>query len=185
MFVKVTEYAHHLVRDRVQPGDTVIDATAGNGHDTMFLAKLVGEQGNVYGFDIQRDAIERTAQLLKEHHQDKQVQLIQAGHQEMHRYVTQPASAVMFNLGYLPKGDKTITTVGETTIQAIQSSLDILRPGGIITVAVYWGHEQGKEEKRQVEQFLQQLKQNRFLVLKYEYINQKNFAPFLFAIEKK
>ncbi|GAB7388337.1 class I SAM-dependent methyltransferase [Bacillaceae bacterium] len=185
MFANVLEVARELVRQRVSAGESVVDATAGNGKDTLFLARLVGERGNVFSFDIQEAALAKTRQLLRAHALEDRVTLIRAGHETLARWVSPPVAAVMFNLGYLPGGDKSITTTASTTIAALEQAFSLLKVGGIITVVVYWGHDTGKEEKAQLEAYLQRFDQREALVLRYEYVNQKNCPPFLFAVEKR
>ncbi|GEB30856.1 MULTISPECIES: tRNA (mnm(5)s(2)U34)-methyltransferase [Brevibacillus] len=184
MFPNVLEVARKLIRERVQPGETVIDATMGNGNDTMFLAQLVQETGKVIAFDIQPQAIAKTKERLEREGLAERVELKLASHEEIDRLDGQ-AGAIMFNLGYLPGGDKEITTQATSTIRAIQSGLQVLRPGGVMTVMIYWGHTAGEVEKEAVESFCQELSQLEFLVLKYQYVNQQNQAPFLLAIERR
>ncbi|WP_341868483.1 tRNA (mnm(5)s(2)U34)-methyltransferase [Marinilactibacillus kalidii] len=167
-------------------GDKVIDATVGNGHDTIKLAQLVGPTGHVYGFDIQQSAIEETQQKLLLTGLTEQVTLFQQGHETIHTSVDEKSiQAVIFNLGYLPKSDKSIITLPETTLAAIEQSLNILTPGGIITIMVYYGHAGGEDEKNAVEHYLETLSQDSYAILKYGFINQVNTPPFLIAIEKK
>jgi predicted methyltransferase len=152
--IPLTDVAQQLVRRTLQPGDIAIDATAGNGHDTRFLASVVGATGMVYGFDIQPQALERTAQALRDA-DFSGVQLVLRDHAEMLRAIPGDLhgriSAVMFNLGYLPGGNKALTTRVESTVTAIRSSLTLLRPGGIITIIAYPGHPGGDDETAAVE----------------------------------
>ncbi|MFP3391156.1 class I SAM-dependent methyltransferase [Brevibacillus sp. SIMBA_040] len=184
MFPNVLEVARKLIRERVREGETVIDATMGNGNDTLFLAQLVKEEGKVIAFDIQPLAIEKTKERLEREGVADWVEMKLASHEEIEK-LEGSAGAIMFNLGYLPGGDKEITTQAESTIHAIQSGLNVLRPGGIMTVMIYWGHTAGEVEKDAVESFCHELSQLEFLVLKYQYINQQNQAPFLLAIERR
>lgn len=184
MFANVLEVARQLIRQRVQGHETVIDATMGNGNDTLFLAQLVKDQGKVIAYDIQEQAIAKTRERLQREGLADRVELLLASHEEMASLTVQ-AAAIMFNLGYLPGGDKQITTLPESTIRAIQSGLHVLRPGGIMTIMVYWGHPAGVLEKEAVEEFCQGLDQVSYLVLKYQYVNQRNHAPFLLAIERR
>ncbi|MBO8170927.1 MAG: methyltransferase domain-containing protein [Bacillaceae bacterium] len=186
MFKRITEMAHDLVRERVSEGDSVVDATVGNGHDTLFLAQLVGKTGKVYGFDIQPRALENTKRRLSEQGCSEQVTLILDGHEHLDRYLveTTPVRAVMFNLGYLPGSDKKVTTHGETTYLAVQKALPLLESGGILTLVVYWGHETGKLEKEYLESKLSCLDSGQFLVTRYEYLNKEHYPPFLITVEK-
>lgn len=187
MLKQPVSYAHELLKDYIVKGDHVIDATVGNGNDTLLLAQLVGSSGKVYGFDIQEMAIQNTKEKLLLTGQLPHVKLIQDGHENLDKYLEKDAkvSAVSFNLGYLPKGDKSIITQPDTTLEAISHSLNYLRRGGIITIVVYSGHEGGQEEKSAVDKFVAQLKQDQYNVLLYKYVNQRNNPPFLYVIEKK
>ncbi|RKD24304.1 16S rRNA (cytosine(1402)-N(4))-methyltransferase [Ammoniphilus oxalaticus] len=184
MFPRITDYAHQLLEQRIQPGAHVIDATMGNGHDTVFLAQQVGETGKVYSFDIQQQALDSTRQLLVKRHLEQRARLFLQSHAMMD-FPAESIDAVVFNLGYLPRSDKTITTQAETTIESIKRALRFLKVGGLIVVVVYWGHEQGKIEKQAVEQFVEGLPFPEFMVLRYQYMNPLNQPPFVLAIERR
>lgn len=184
MFPNVLEVARQLIRERVEEGETVIDATMGNGNDTYFLAQMVKEKGKVIAFDVQRQALEKTKERLEKEDAARQVELRLVSHEQIAE-LNDPVGAIMFNLGYLPGGDKGITTQADSTIRAIQAGLSLLRKGGIMTIMVYWGHAAGEIEKHEVESFCQNLDQRAYLVLKYQYVNQQNHAPFLIAIERR
>ncbi|WP_146551016.1 class I SAM-dependent methyltransferase [Rummeliibacillus sp. SL167] len=180
----VLQYAHLLLQDTIEAGDVVVDATAGNGYDTTFLAQLVGEDGHVYAFDIQQQAIDATSKRLMEAGVSKQVSLILDGHENIDQYVKEPVSAAIFNLGYLPGGEHTIITKPNTTLQAIDRLLSLLKIGGIIILVIYYGHEGGKEERDRIIDYVSSLPQKKVRVLRYEFINQKNDPPFVIALEK-
>jgi predicted methyltransferase len=184
LFPNVLEVARRLIRERVTPGETVIDATMGNGNDTLFLAQLVGEEGTVIAYDIQPQAIEKTRDRLEREGVLQRVKLTLASHEEMSQ-LSLKVGAIMFNLGYLPGGNKDITTQAESTVRAIEAGLRLLRPGGIMTVMIYWGHPAGQVEKEAVEAYCRQLNQLEYLALQYQYVNQQNQAPFLLAIERR
>lgn len=180
-------FCHTLLSLNVQSGDIVVDATVGNGYDTVKLAQLVGETGKVYGFDIQEEALQETKKKLTLTGMIDQVDLYQIGHEKMEAVLPQEInlSTVVFNLGYLPKGDRSIITKAETTLEAIKQSLKLLRKGGLLFLMIYYGHDGGKNEKDAVISFLEKLAQNEFDVLQYGFINQKNSPPFLIVVEKK
>ncbi|SHH50170.1 class I SAM-dependent methyltransferase [Tepidibacter thalassicus] len=182
---KVTDLTKIILENAIKEGDIVVDATVGNGHDTEYLARKVGEKGKVYGFDIQQIAIDKTKERLQKNGLIKRVSLILDGHENMDKYIREKVSCIFFNLGYLPRGDHKLITKPKTTILAIEKSLKILKPYGIISIALYTGHEGGMEEKNAVEEFLSNLDQNYFNVLKCNFINQKNNPPQLILIEKK
>ena len=131
---RVLPYVKTLLKSTVTPGDHVIDATAGNGHDSLFLAQLVGMSGHVYSFDVQESAIESTLLRLADWRDNTTV--IHAGHETIKNYVHAEISAAVFNLGYLPGADHSIITRPETTIKAIESCLKLLKVGGLIVLVV-------------------------------------------------
>ncbi len=180
---RILPYSKFLLEQVIQADDHVVDATAGNGHDTIYLANLVGEKGHVYSFDVQEEAIVSTQAKLDEKNISN-VTLVHDGHQNVKNYVTRPISAAIFNLGYLPGSNHEITTQGETTLQAIHALLELLKINGIIVLVVYHGHEQGKLEKHFLMEELQKLEQKHVSVLQYRYMNQKGDAPFIIALEK-
>ena len=133
--------ARYLARDAllqaVNAGDTVVDATMGNGHDTLFLAEQVGPEGHVCAFDIQESALESTRALLEAHHAADRVTLFCQSHAELAGSVPAGIAAAVFNLGWLPGGDHTVTTRTASTRQAVLAALELLKPGGIVTICAY------------------------------------------------
>ena len=180
-------FSHEIIKEAIKPGDYAIDATLGNGHDTMFLAKLVGRDGKVFGFDIQKDAIQSTKERLADHGLTEQVKLIHDGHENMlvHLPEEQEVSAVMFNLGYLPKGDKNIVTKAETTVKAINQALSIVKSGGVVSIMVYYGHPGTNGEKEAVDELVRGIPQDDYAVLSYKFVNQINNPPYLYLIKRK
>ncbi|HHX18153.1 MAG TPA: methyltransferase domain-containing protein [Clostridium sp.] len=176
--------SHEYIKACVNEGDTTIDATCGNGNDTVFLAQLVGERGKVFAFDIQDVAIENAAKKLNDLKLSNRVSFIKDGHENMDSYVNGDIKAVMFNLGYLPGGDRSISTKADTTISAIKKSMELLVTGGIITIVIYYGKDNGLDEKEKVLSFLECIDQKKFAVMKTEFINQQNCPPILVCIEK-
>ncbi len=194
--IRATELAHILVKEVVDAGDLVVDATVGNGHDTHFLADLVGPTGRVIGFDIQEPAIESARRRLAHLHH---VVLMHTGHENMTGVVrdlledpsdksqTERSSrlaAVMFNLGYLPGGSKSVSTRPETTITALDQSLNLLRPGGLVTLVLYPGHAGGAEETSAVRAHAENLGPG-FSIAHYHRIKSRKPAPELLAIERQ
>ncbi|KAB7705847.1 methyltransferase domain-containing protein [Bacillus aerolatus] len=185
----ILPFARTLLEKVVTEGSAVVDATVGNGHDTVFLAKLVGESGHVFGFDIQEQALVNTTARLQEQGLSERVTLFAHGHEQAasslpgdwHGRLT----GAIFNLGYLPKGDKTIVTKPDTTIAAVEQILSMLTPGGIIVLVIYHGHGEGAAEKTELLSFAETLDQKKAHVLRYEFINQANNPPFIVAIEKR
>lgn len=181
------QFSHFLLSQCVNSGDIVVDATMGNGHDTLFLAHLVGKNGHVHAFDIQVLAIERTTQLLQTHQQLSQCHLHLKSHDMVHTVLndTDAISGAIFNLGYLPNSDKSIVTSKTSTLTAISTLLQHLKPNGRIVLVVYYGHTGGTDEKDAVLNYVQQLPQKDYHVLQYAFVNQKNSPPFVIAIEKR
>ncbi|MBC1476944.1 methyltransferase domain-containing protein [Listeria welshimeri] len=181
----ILPFAHDTLRKVVRPGDYVIDATCGNGHDTLLLADLVGINGHVLGFDIQQQAINATKTRLENAGFTPQVELVCASHAFIPKYATKPVRAVIFNLGYLPGGDKEITTTADSTLESLGHLMRLLEVGGVIILVIYHGHPAGKLEKDAVVTFCEAIPQQNFHVLSYNFINQKNDAPFVVVIEKR
>lgn len=176
--------SHRYISDIVKHGDIVIDATAGNGNDTVFLAELVGSDGHVYAFDIQEKALFNTRQRMEKSGFFDRVTLIHDGHQNMDKYINEPISAVMFNFGYLPGGDKSIGTKGETSIEAIQKSLRLLKPGGMCTAVLYYGGYSGFDEKNAIMDFIKTLDFKQYSVIVHDFCNRPNCPPIAVSIEK-
>ncbi|MEH6937992.1 class I SAM-dependent methyltransferase [Bacillus sp. JJ664] len=186
---RILPYARKLLQLAVKEGDIAIDATIGNGHDTAFLANLVGETGHVYGFDIQELAIQNTTERIQKYNLSNQVTLIQNSHShvqnEVPNHLHGKVKGAIFNLGYLPGSDKTIVTVPSSTISAIDQILEIMAPEGIIVVVIYHGHEGGEIEKDTLMDYVQNIPQDHAHVLTYRFLNQANNPPFIVAIEKR
>lgn len=176
--------SHELVSKVVQPGDIVVDATMGNGGDTLFLAKLVGDSGKVFAFDIQQLALDNTRKRLSDAGVLHRAELIMDGHQNIGNYVPKGIKAVMFNLGYLPKGDHSIGTRAETTIAAIEGSQELLCREGIVMIVIYYGGDSGFDEKNTVMDYLKSLDCRKYTVLVQDFVNQVNCPPIAVCIEK-
>ncbi len=177
--------SHLLVAQVLQEGDLAVDGTAGNGHDTLFLASKVGPHGKVYAFDIQEAAILKTRERLRQEGLEDRVVLLQKGHERLREYVSEKIKVAMFNLGYLPGGDHKITTKPSTTLAALKQVLEILEEGGLVSVVVYRGHEGGTEEGKELCSFVETLDPKKWDVVKIEYPNRSAKSPFLIGIQKK
>ena len=173
------QMAHAFLAEVVTKEDVVVDATMGNGHDTLFLAQLAKQ---VYAFDIQEQAVEKTRQRLAEAGLNN-VQLILAGHETLDQY-TDHFKAAICNLSYLPSADKSVITRPDTTLEALEKVCRGLEKGGRAAIMIYYGHEGGEFEKDAVLDFVSQLSQQDFTVALYKTINQINNPPFLVMIEK-
>ena len=173
------EMAHDFLAQVVTKDDVVVDATMGNGHDTLFLAKLAKQ---VYAFDIQEQALEKTSQRIQEAGLSN-AELILQGHETVDQFVTEVKAAI-FNLGYLPSADKSIITKPHTTIEALDKLCHMLVKGGRIAIMIYYGHEGGDIERDAVMDFVSQLPQQEYTATIYRTLNQINNPPFLVMIEK-
>lgn len=175
-----TELAWSLLRPAIRDGNLVIDATAGNGHDTVFLAECVGPQGRVIAFDVQHEAIRSAAQRVETAGFTQRVEFHVKSHVQMEEHA-QPGSvaAVMFNLGYLPGADHGTTTVVAETIAAMEAAARLLKPGGVLSVVCYPGHEAGAEEARAVEEWMAARTSDGWRVAKYAMLGTLRPAPFL------
>lgn len=185
-----TRWIHHFIAQRDWSGKVVVDATAGNGHDTLFLLQQVGRSGHVHAFDLQAQAIAQTRQRLEEHQIDSQTYTL---HHRSHAELAEALPihlkgnlhGVMFNLGYLPGGDKSIITHVDSTLQAIRQALEWIEENGIVTIAAYPGHEGGKLESLEVEQLLSALSPTHFEVQKIAYLNFRPTTPVSYLIRKR
>ncbi|MDQ0215767.1 16S rRNA C1402 N4-methylase RsmH [Oikeobacillus pervagus] len=185
----ILPFARKLLQKSVQDGSIAIDATIGNGNDTVFLANLVGDSGHVFGFDIQKQAINKTKErLAKEKLLDRTTLFLQ-GHEHISELIPDDlqkrVSGAIFNLGYLPKGDKSIVTKPDTTISAVEQLLKMMSSEGIIVLVIYHGHEEGAVERDELLHFVKKLDQSKVHVLQYQFINQQNNPPFIIALEKR
>ncbi|OLA56988.1 MAG: hypothetical protein BHW37_05105 [Firmicutes bacterium CAG:272_52_7] len=158
-----------FISQHIRKGGVAADFTMGNGHDTLWLSRQVGEEGRVYAFDIQPAALEHTRALLEAN----------AG-----EYIKERLCAGMFNLGYLPGSDKKITTLRESTMKAVVTALDLLEDGGGLLVAVYPGHEEGTLEGLMLDDYFASLDRKKISVSKLKIVNSPS-SPFFFLAEKK
>lgn len=182
---RVTSLVQYILSEKIKSGNVVIDGTMGNGNDTLFLANLVGPKGKVFAFDIQSIALENTKNKINSNKLDGyNIKLINDSHENIDNYVIGPVDVAMFNLGYLPKGDHSIITKSNSTIKGILSIIKLLKAGGIISIIIYYGHNGGIEEKREVLDFLQGLSSEDVTVMQCEYINHSNNPPIIIFIEK-
>lgn len=183
MYDNAVTYVHHVLGNVLREGDVAVDATVGNGWDTALMADLVGESGVIYGFDIQQVAIDVTRSrtsgclaTIRLNHQGHET-LSQAIDGEHHGNVR----AITFNLGYLPGGDKEITTHAETTIAGLEQARSVLAPDGVITIVCY-RHAEGERELNIVRQQLASWPQEQYTIVEVAFINQKGTPPVVFVV---
>ncbi len=186
--ISLVNTAHDLIRDILHPGDIAIDATVGNGHDTVFLAEQVSPSGHVYGFDIQEAAIDSTLEKFRQASLSDCLTLIRASHADMSDkipvHLHGKINAIMFNLGYLPGGDKSVITQTDSTLTALTIAARILAANGIITLLAYPGHQGGDLETDQVKNWCEQLDTEQFEINTIYSTEHKDTAPRLFVIRK-
>lgn len=175
LFSTPVGYAHMLLRAQVREGDVVIDATHGNGGDTRLLRSLVGPKGTVYAFDVQ----------LPVHADVDMTDVLLVGHENMARHVAvvhhRRVRAVVFNLGYMPGGDKALTTHADTTIEAVQKALDLLAQDGIIILVCYQ-HDEGKRELTALRELLRSLPSGSHTTIETTFLNHDATAPIVLTI---
>lgn len=173
-----------LLRQSLSNGDTVVDATLGNGHDAAKLLEIIGPNGFLYGFDVQSLAIESSQDRLSTTHLGN-YKLICDSHANMNAYLPDGIQGFVFNLGYLPKGDKQVTTTWQTTKQALAIAIDRVLPDGFVSVMTYPGHEAGWEEDQAIAAYFSSLDQSKYQVALTQFINQQNNPPKLYWLTKR
>lgn len=184
--VRPTVLAHEYVAAVLRPGELAIDATAGNGHDTVFLARRVGDSGNVIAFDIQPEAIAAARARVEAAAPKAPVEWIHGSHAAIPKHAA-PGSvaAVMFNLGYFPGGDHAVITRTAETLAALGSAVAVLKPGGILTVVCYPGHEGGDEESAAVVAWSRDLDPGDFDAEIVRRTDSLRPSPFLVSVRRK
>ncbi|MDB6132442.1 MAG: putative rRNA methylase [Verrucomicrobiales bacterium] len=187
--LSAVDFCHLLLSAHLKPGDWALDATAGNGHDTLFLTRLTGPQGHVFAFDLQPQAVAATRTLLENHGIPSACQeVLTACHSRISQYLPPDSegrfAAIIFNLGYLPGGDKTVITQPETTHAAAVSALPLLRSGGLLLMVLYPGHPGGAAEASRMETFAAGLPARDYHVSTFKTLNSGASAPFVLVIRK-
>ena len=210
-----TELAMSIAKEYIRPGGLVIDATCGNGHDTLALANALWPESTavcdkgaqLLAFDVQKAAIESTRTALIEagfgaQMDSGQIVLIQDDHANMAEHInvlcgwsaddhantadpTTGACLVVFNLGYLPGGSKQITTESASTLRAVEAALDLLSKDGLICITMYSGHEAGAKEKQALLAFAEELDSHIFHAAYINMVNQANDPPEILLISRK
>lgn len=176
----ITDFSHKLLKESLNSNDVCLDLTLGNGNDAIFLSNICKF---VYGFDIQEIAIENSQkQFIQEGRNN--YKLIKDSHENFDMYIEGNFSGVIFNLGYLPGADKEITTNANTVLVTLKKVIKLINNKGIVIIVFYPGHESGKEEVEILGEYLKNLDQNKFDVIKYEFYNYKNNSPFIIKVVK-
>ena len=180
----ILETEKSFILKHLNVGDTVADFTMGNGHDTLFLSKAVGESGRVFAFDIQQAALESTRARLTENYAPENYTLICDSHHNAKNYIDGKIKVGMFNLGYLPGSDKSVTTKRETTLAAIDAAIDLMDSDAILLIAVYPGHEEGEIEGELINARLSQLDRKKYCCAKFRIINSPT-SSYFYIVESK
>ena len=182
--IDLLELHKYFILNHLREGDVAVDFTMGNGHDTEFLSKTVGTTGRVYAFDIQRQALDSTAKRLAETGCPQNYTLILDSHANVKKYVKEPFKAGMFNLGWLPGGDKSVTTLRESTMPAIEAALDLMDRDAILNVAVYPGHAEGDAEGKMICEYLAGISRHKVCATRVDILNSPT-SPYFIVIETK
>ena len=182
--IRLLDLQKQFILAHLKEGDVAADFTMGNGHDTEFLSKTVGKMGKVYAFDIQEAAVCSTRENLKRAECDENYVLIHDSHHKAAEYIEGKIKAGMFNLGYLPGGDKNITTMRETTMPAIEAAIAMLDRDAILSIAIYPGHEEGDLEGKMVTEYLSGLDRFTYSIAQIKIINSPT-SPYFMIVETK
>lgn len=183
------QLAHAYWKEHLHPGDVAIDATCGNGYDTAVLAKILLPHSNslIIGLDVQQEAIDQTSERLKKSFPEpdlSRVMLYRRCHADIAPLpLPVPPHLIVYNLGYLPGGNKTITTKRETTLQSLKSAVDLLAKDGALSITCYPGHEEGAREEAAILEWAKELPMNYWQVSHHRWIN-REAAPSLLWLVK-
>lgn len=183
---QITTWVHELFRLQVKEEGVYIDATMGNGHDTLFLCEMAGEKGKVLAFDIQERALEATDKLLREHQMGERAGLYLESHVFIDHYAEKESvDGIIFNFGYLPGGDHELATRADTSVKAVDTGLALLKRGGVMALCIYSGGDTGYEEKEKILEYLKALDEKRYLVIMNSFYNRKKDPPLPVFVVKK
>ena len=181
--VDLKELHKHFILEHLGEGEVAVDFTMGNGNDTLFLSKTVGETGKVYAFDIQEAALKSTRARLVAENAPENYTLICASHHRVQEFVKEPIKAGMFNLGYLPGGEHAVTTMRETTMPAVEAAIEMLLPDGVLIIAVYPGHEEGSLEGDMLREYFKTTSRYKICPSEFHILNSPD-SPYFFLVEK-
>ena len=184
MQLNTLSMVHEFLKQHVAPGAFCIHATAGTGRDTALLCRLAGGSGRVLAFDIQPDATAQTKALLAAEGLNAEVILDTHAHMEQYA-APETVDCVVFNFGRLPGGDPAVFTRAESSVAAINAGLRLLKPGGVMAIALYYGKENGYGERDAILAHLQTLDDRRFSVLCCDWANRRNDPPMPIFIWKE
>ena len=177
-YSQITEWCHEIIRTQARREGLYIDATMGKGVDTALLCELAGEHGHVLAFDVQEAALDHTRKRMEKEEFTSRAELILDGHEHMAQYAeAETVDLICFNFGYLPGGDHKIATRPETSVQAVESGLNLLKPGGMMCLCIYSGGDTGFEEKDCLMEYLKKLPAREYTVIVNEYFNRVHQPP--------
>lgn len=183
---QITEWCHQIIQSVAKRDGLYIDATMGKGHDTKLLCELAGEKGTVLAFDIQPEAVQATESLLSKEQMLDRATLLLKGHEHMDEYAKEESvDVICFNFGYLPGGDHAIATKTQTSLEAIEKGLGLLKHGGMMSLCIYSGGDTGFEEKDAILRYIKELNPKRYTVIVNEYYNRENNPPIPVFIFKR
>ena len=170
--------SHQCMAAHVREGAFCIDATAGKGRDTLVLCRLVGDSGRVLALDIQADAVAQTTALLEQEGVAHRARVVQDCHSRLGDYAA-PASvdAIMFNFGWLPGGDHNTFSHADTSVAAIRAALELLKVGGVMTLCLYYGRQNGTAERDAILDFLPTIDNRRYTVIRGDFANRTGDVP--------
>lgn len=184
MYFNLHANNRRMLETLIQPGDTCVDATAGRGYDTLFMAEKVGPHGNVFAFDVQKKALVSVHERLVSMQMADRVMLVHESHDNMFRYVPFPVRLVMFNFGYLPGGDHTWRTQTHTSLAGCEQGLSLLDVGGILSLILYQDGDEGKAEYAALQNWARELDANQYAVLEMTLSNMPNQPPLQIFVER-
>ena len=182
---QITQWCARFLKEQIKEGDICIDATMGNGNDTLLLSQLCGQTGQVLAFDIQEAALSHTAALLEKEGAPENYRLILDSHAHMESYASPDSvSCIVFNFGYLPGGDHSLATKSDTSIAAMEQALDLLKKDGLLSLCIYSGGDSGFEERDSILSWLKNLDPKKYLVIFTSYYNRPNNPPIPVLVYK-
>lgn len=182
---RINQFHHSLLDHFVNPGDQVADCTAGNGHDALFLARQVGRRGHLFCFDVQVDAIKATRKRLELNGiEEERFTLICDSHARLEEFLSPGLSAVVYNLGYLPGSDRTVVTDRESTVASVDGALSLIKPGGVVSITLYYGHPGAEEEASGLLEYASGLDPAQAKVLHLTYPNLPNRPPTVLIVQR-
>ncbi len=179
--LNLRETQKDMLLKHIKMGSVVADFTMGNGNDTLWLSRQVGPDGKVFAFDIQEAALANTKALLEKEGCFKNYTLIKESHHLLKNHICCPLDAGIFNLGFLPGGDKALTTLRSTTLPAIEAAISLIKAGGCLMIAIYPGHEEGRLEGELICETLSGYDQKHLSAYRFNVLNAATSPYFIYV----